>query len=113
MPPNIYAKSTTPPYSSSDGSCVKVGLPASTTRFADTDVSTGSAVSTGVNKSRRDSFAPQNAKRYWDVFRRERISIRQLLMVGHARECYHKDSARWLIRFNPDVTSKLRHQGVH
>ena len=39
-----------------------VGLPASTTHFADTGVSTGSAVSTGVDESRGDSFAHQNQK---------------------------------------------------
>ena len=39
---------------------LRVGLPASTTHFADTGVSTGSAVSTGVDESRGDSFAHQN-----------------------------------------------------
>src|SRR6056297_2329864 len=43
--------STTLPYSLTADAVrsLRVGLPASTTRFADTDVSTGSAVSTGVD----------------------------------------------------------------
>jgi len=41
---------------------LRVGLPDSTTRFADTEVSTGSAVSTGVDESLRDSFAHQKSE---------------------------------------------------
>jgi hypothetical protein len=40
----------------------RAGLPASMTRFADTAVSTGRAVSTGVDESRNDSFAHQNLR---------------------------------------------------
>ncbi|MFB6124001.1 MAG: hypothetical protein ABEJ78_11160 [Haloferacaceae archaeon] len=47
---------------------LRVGLPASTTRFAGTEVvPTGSAVSTGVDESLRDSSAHQKSKISGDV----------------------------------------------
>src|SRR6056297_1780733 len=61
--------STTPPYSLTADAVrsLRVGLPASTTRFADTEVSTGSAVSTGVDESLCDSFAHQKSPISGDV----------------------------------------------
>jgi len=46
---------------------LRAELPASTTHFADTGVSTGSAVSTGVDESGDDSFAHQKSKISGDV----------------------------------------------
>jgi hypothetical protein len=50
------------------GGSLRQGLPASTTRFAATiTVPTGSAVSTGVNESLRNSFAYQKYPIFGDV----------------------------------------------
>ncbi len=75
-----------PTYRSPDGSRLRVGLPVSTTRCADTGVSTGSAVSTGVDESLSDSFANQKSSISGDVDseRPAPISLRPRERMFHA-----------------------------
>ncbi len=58
-----------PPYSLTADAVrsLRMGLPVSTTRFADTGVSIGIAVSAGVNESHGDSFSHQKSKISGDI----------------------------------------------